>query len=262
MIQLSIQAIFEWFKRKISGGEKKQDRSSDEDIHALLIDTYAESEAGDLTTEIRTIDQIALSCRRMQHAETKGDLIRLLATEVKRFSLRDLEMMYARFEEKTRNLPNQYRDLLLPKVKEQIFPAHHRLLLLARNGAGDEEEAPLQKEAGSYFIMVEAAAREKAKTNDPTFLYLKYLLAGFWIFVMEEPAHPIGTPFPGGQIVDAWEGEYLCPVRDKADGIPFALCPFCPARQSDEPTYPEMREVRKERRRKESLNNYWTNYKG
>lgn len=259
---MGIQAIFEWFKRKISDGEKKHDRLSDEGIHALLIDTYAESDAGDLTTEIRTIDQIALSCRRMQQADTKGELISLLTTEVKRFSLRDLETMYARFEEKTRNLPKHYRDLLLPKVNEQIFSAHHRLLLLARNGAGDEEETPLQKAAEPYFRMVETAVREKAKTNDPTFLYLKYLLAGFTIFVMEEPAHPIGTPFPGGQIVDAWEGEYLCPVRDKADGIPFALCPFCPASQSEEPTYPEMREVRKERRRKESLNNYWINYKG
>lgn len=262
MIQLSIQAIIEWFTRKISGGEKKQDRSSDEAIQTLLIDTYAESEAGDLTTEIRTIDQIALACRRMQQAETKGDLIRLLGTEVKRFSLRDLEMMYTRFEEKTRNLPRQYRNLLLPKVNEQIFSAQHRLLLLARSGAGDEDETTLPKAAVSYFGMIEAAAREKAKTNDPTFLYLKYLLAGFTIFVMEEPAHPVGTPFPGGQIVDEWEGEYLCPVRDRADGVPFALCPFCPARQSDEPTYPEMRAVRKERRRKELLNNYRTNYKG
>jgi len=91
---------------------------------------------------------------------------------------------------------------------------------------------------------------------------VKYLLAGFTIYVLEEPAHPIGTPFPGGQIVDEWEGEYLCPVRDRADGIPFALCPFCPAIQSDEPTYPGMRAVRKERRRKESLHNYRTNYKG
>lgn len=262
MIQLSIQAIIEWFTRKISGGEKKQDRSSDEVIQTLLIDTYAESEAGDLTTEIRTIDQIALACRRMQQAGTKGELIRLLGREVKRFSLRDLEMMYTRFEEKTRNLPRQYRNLLLPKVNEQIFSAQHRLLLLARSGAGDEEEKPLPKAAVSYFGMIEAAAREKAKTNDPTFLYLKYLLAGFTIFVMEEPAHPVGTPFPGGQIVDEWEGEYLCPVRDRADGVPFALCPFCPARQSDEPTYPEMRAVRKERRRKELLNNYRTNYKG
>lgn len=257
-----MQAIFEWLMRKISLGEKKQDRSSDEDIHALLTDTFEESETGDPTTEIRTIDQIMLACRRMQQAETKGDLICLLAEEVKRFSLRDLEMMYTRFEEKTRTLPGQYRNRLLPKVNEQIFSAHHQLLLLAQNRGGDEEEKPLSKGAESYFRMIEAAAKEKAKTNDPTFLYLKYLLAGFTIYVLEEPAHPIGTPFPGGQIVDEWEGEYLCPVRDRADGIPFALCPFCPAIQSDEPTYPGMRAVRKEMRRKESLHNYRTNYKG
>lgn len=259
---MSIRTFFHWLFSWISGEETDRARSPDEEIHSLLIDTFAESASGDSITENRTVDQITLSCRRMQEARTREELIRLLATEVKRYSLRDLQTMYARFEEKTRDLPDHYRSLLLPKVKEQIFSAHHRLLLLVRNGGGDDEEAPLPKSAQSYFRMVEAAAREKAKTKDPTFLYLKYLLAGFTIFVMEEPVHPVGTPFPGGQIIDEWEGTYLCPVRDMADGIPFALCPYCPAKQSEEPTYPEMREHRKEQRKKESLNNYWTNYKG
>ncbi|WP_243670806.1 DUF2115 domain-containing protein [Methanoculleus chikugoensis] len=71
--------------------------------------------------------------------------------------------------------------------------------------------------------------------------------------------HP---PVSRRQIVDEWEGAYLCPVRDKADDVAFALCPpYCPAVQSTEPTFPEMRARRHERRRRESLANYWTNYK-
>jgi uncharacterized protein (UPF0305 family) len=110
--------------------------------------------------------------------------------------------------------------------------------------------------------MVAEACTERAREKDPKYLYLKYLLAGFTMFVLTEPAHPVGTPFPGGQIVDEWEGTYLCPVRDMADDVPYALCPYCPAIQSTEPTYPEMRARRLERRRQECLANYWTNYKG
>ena len=79
------------------------------------------------------------------------------------------------------------------------------------------------------------------------------------MFVLTEPAH---RSAPSRQtIVDEW-GEYLCPVRDMADDVPYALCPYCPAIQSTEPTYPEMRARRLERRRQECLANYWTNYKG
>ncbi|MDO9538418.1 MAG: DUF2115 domain-containing protein [Methanocalculus sp.] len=259
---MSIRSLFQWVISQISGRQKQPDNSRNEEINALLIDTFAEYTSGDLTAgswDVNTIDQ---ACRRMQHAKTKGELVHLLADEMARFDLRYLEQMYARFDEKTRDLPESYRNLLLPKVKEQLFAAHHRLLLLARSGEAEELIEPLSPAVWAFFEMVGIAAREKAKTKDPTFLYLKYLLAGFTIFVMGEPAHPVGTPFPGGQIVDEWDGEYLCPVRDYADEIRFALCPFCPAVQSVEPTYPEMREERRRRRRKESRNNYWMNYKG
>lgn len=194
----------------------------------------------------------------MQQARTRGGLLAVLAEEVARYDLRDLEQMQARFERKVRDLPEDYRDRLLLRVREQIFGAHHRLILLSRSGMDALDEA-LDPAHPAYCAMVADACAEKA---DPRFLYLKYLLAAFTMFVLEEPAHPVGTPFPGGQIVDEWEGAYLCPVRNLADDVPYALCPYCPAVQSAEPTYPEMREIRLERRRRECLANYWTNYKG
>ncbi|MDN7024348.1 DUF2115 domain-containing protein [Methanoculleus sp. FWC-SCC1] len=198
----------------------------------------------------------------MQDVRTKGDLLQLLAREVEECSLRDLELMYAGFEAKVEGLPDEYRTRLLEAVRQQIFSAHHRLLVLSRSGAATAMSDPPAPALPAYCRMVAEACSAKAKEKDPKFLYLKYLLAGFTIFVLEEPAHPVGTPFPGGQIVDEWEGTYLCPVREMADDVSFALCPYCPAVQSTEPTYPEMRARREERRRRECLANYWTNYKG
>lgn len=60
---------------------------------------------------------------------------------------------------------------------------------------------------------------------------LYYLLSCFVIFVLSEPGHPIGTPFPGGFRVELKRGVICCPVREKEDEVPYALCRFCPAEQ-------------------------------
>ena len=67
--------------------------------------------------------------------------------------------------------------------------------------------------------------------------FLKFLLAGFCMFVQELPGHPVGMPFPGGDKVEIIDGTYYCPVREKANDVDAALCPFCPALQTPEIGY-------------------------
>jgi uncharacterized protein (UPF0305 family) len=43
--------------------------------------------------------------------------------------------------------------------------------------------------------------------------FLKFLLAGFCMFVQGFPGHPVGMPFPGGDKVEVIEGVGYCPVR-------------------------------------------------
>jgi Uncharacterized protein conserved in archaea (DUF2115) len=57
------------------------------------------------------------------------------------------------------------------------------------------------------------------------------------MFVLNEPGHAVGTPFPGGDKVEYVEGIYYCPVREKADDVDAALCPYCPALQTPEIGY-------------------------
>jgi uncharacterized protein (UPF0305 family) len=67
--------------------------------------------------------------------------------------------------------------------------------------------------------------------------FLKYLLAGFCMLVLNEPGHPAGTLFPGGDSVQFTHGVYYCPVWEKANDVDAALCPFCPALQTPEMEY-------------------------
>ena len=99
---------------------------------------------------------------------------------------------------------------------------------------------PLAANAGDYWKMVavQCAAGDDEQIR---FRFLKFLLAGFCMFVQELPGHPVGMPFPGGDKVEIIDGIYYCPVREKANDVDAALCPFCPALQTPEIGYSNRR---------------------
>lgn len=208
------------------------------------------------------VSSIEAVCRNLKTCRTKRALLAGIGREVSPFPLSLPEQMYASFSAKVNDLPAAYRDALLPAIHSQIFDAYHDLLRLYRAGEEAVSDKTCREDLDEYLEMVAAACRAKAAQKDPKALWMKYLLACYTMYVAEEPAHPVGTPFPGGQIVDTWDYVYYCPVRDQADDVPFALCPFCPAVQSDEPIYPWSHKIRQKRERQASLQNYWTNYKG
>jgi uncharacterized protein (UPF0305 family) len=53
------------------------------------------------------------------------------------------------------------------------------------------------------------------------------------MFVLDQPGHPIGTPFPGGFTVRQQGDEFYCPIREKEKDIWYSICNFCPAKQDE-----------------------------
>jgi len=117
-------------------------------------------------------------------------------------------------------------------VMEMIFETHHALIAAVRRGNPDVQDEPLPDEFREFCGMVERTCLAGDEREQHLEL-LYFLLAAFNLFVLGRPAHPAGTPFPGGFEVEVRDGEYLCPVREKADDVENALCPYCPAKQSD-----------------------------
>lgn len=68
---------------------------------------------------------------------------------------------------------------------------------------------------------------------DPSFFRIYKIISIYTTFVLEEPVHPVGTPFPGGFEVKYENGEYLCPVKEKQKDNPGAVCGFCIAEQDE-----------------------------
>lgn len=69
---------------------------------------------------------------------------------------------------------------------------------------------------------------------DPAFFKIYKIISIYTTFILGEPVHPVGTPFPGGLTVQ-YDGEnYLCPVKERQKNNRGAVCGFCVAEQDPE----------------------------
>jgi uncharacterized protein (UPF0305 family) len=185
---------------------------------------------------------IQTSCTRLTASATKGELVRNLAFEVGRYSVFDLQVICGRLHHEVDRLPSPYREAVRPFFIEQLFGTHHRLLQMVRSGSFDTLHEPLTDTAlfSEYLRMVPDACfcREIQSDyipewNTPYQGLFYFLMAAFLMFVLDQPGHPVGMPFPGGFRVEDRGGDFYCPVRDKEKEVAHSICNFCPAKQSE-----------------------------
>ncbi len=187
--------------------------------------------------------EISSIAERMESARTKGELGTILAHEVLRYSLFDLQIIGGRLYEEIEKLPSPYRESIRPYFREQLFGKHHLLLAMHRSGKLEQLEAPLRDRErfekfcrmlpGGTFAWNDSSERNPYFRNPKNRLFY-YLIAAFTMFVLDEPGHPVGMPFPGGFSVEQRGNEYYCLIRDKEKEIFYSICNFCPALQSEE----------------------------
>jgi uncharacterized protein (UPF0305 family) len=67
--------------------------------------------------------------------------------------------------------------------------------------------------------------------HDPNFSKIYQIISIYTTFVLEEPIHVVGSEFPGGFKVRFKDKTYYCPVKDKQQDNPNAVCGFCIAQQ-------------------------------
>jgi uncharacterized protein (UPF0305 family) len=182
-----------------------------------------------------TSRQITGECHDLQTLTTRGELGSKIASLVLRHSPADIQQMKRNFGKKVQDLTPEYRDQLTAKIHEHLLGTFQTIRLRNQQGAFGAMKEPVTSLEKSYWDMV--ADQCNTGEGNPRIRFLNYLLAGFCMFVLKEPGHAVGTPFPGGDTVQLIEGVYYCPVRDKAGDVDAALCPFCPARQTPEIGY-------------------------
>lgn len=101
----------------------------------------------------------------------------------------------------------------------------------------------IAKDTNDYAKNIDRKALENAiktlklnhtdKTSEMKNLLIFYIASFYATFLLEEPIHPVGTPFPGSLKVEEKDGKFLCPVRDANIDTPNAVCNICLAEQLD-----------------------------
>jgi uncharacterized protein (UPF0305 family) len=181
---------------------------------------------------------------RLQSARTQGELGTIVAQEIRVYSLFDLQIIGGRLNSDIEKLPSPYREGIRPYFREQLFGKHHQLLSMDRSRAFGRLTGPIRNREifdkfctmlpEGCFVRVDTNERNPYFRNPKNRLFY-YLIAAFTMFVLDEPGHPVGMPFPGGFSVEKRGREYYCLIRDKEKDVFYSICNFCPAKQTEEP---------------------------
>lgn len=175
-------------------------------------------------------------------ALTKGELAKAIAMEISRFSLHELQMISGRIRSEIDKLPPPYRERVRPYFMSQFFEKYNLIMSMQRSGEFDAMKGEVkERETFERFVdmvpsgclMDHGSLGTDFNFNDPLKSLFYYLISCFTMFVLEEPGHPVGIPFPGGFSVEKRGGDYLCPIRDKEEDVLFSICNFCPAKQME-----------------------------
>ena len=181
-------------------------------------------------------EEIAGTCSELGSKKTRGELGQAIAEIVLSYSPRDLQQMRWNFAGKIQEINPQLRKKLEDTITGHLQGTYQALRLMNQQGNFSRMGDLPAKDAGAYWKMV-AAQCSTGDAEKVRLRFLKFLLSGFCMFVQGLPGHPVGMPFPGGDEVQMVDGISYCPVREKANDVDSALCPFCPALQTPEIGY-------------------------
>ena len=180
---------------------------------------------------------------RLSTARTKGELGNLLVHEIQNYTIFDLQIIGGRLNNEIDRLPSPYRERIRPYFREQLFGKHHQLLAMHRSREfarmNDSIRDPdtfrkfCEMLTEGCFSWNDSSERNPYFRNPKNRLFY-YLIAAFSMFVLDEPGHPVGMPFPGGFSVEQRGRDYYCLIRDKEKEIFYSICNFCPAHQTEE----------------------------
>jgi uncharacterized protein (UPF0305 family) len=153
----------------------------------------------------------------------------------------DLQRMSAAIEKEVEKLPSPYKEKIHPYFLEQFFGRYFRVLKMYNEGKLEALKGDIadKKLFGEYCDMLRGLRSDDHTGEglglEPSYGGYYHLISCFFMYVLDEPGHPVGTPFPGGFIVERRGEEYYCPIRDKEKDVPFSICNFCPAKQCEMP---------------------------
>lgn len=183
---------------------------------------------------------IAQSALNMRKILVKGELGEYIADSALTYGMYDLQQISGKIERDLRSLPPPYRIRIRPFMRDWVFSRYHTVVSMHHSGAFHRLSGRITDLTTfqAFCDMIPDGCMIGGDSHDPyppeytpRFHFFMYLMSAFAMFVMDEPGHPVGMPFPGGETVRKQGDVFYCPIREKEEEIFYSICNFCPALQ-------------------------------
>lgn len=160
------------------------------------------------------------------------NLLTVLKKEARLINIQDIMQASAFLIEDSRYVQGSYREEYL---KAYTLAFITRIKEVKEHQTDNNEYLDVEKvqEAITQLLNQENNATGEDGFH-PAFFQIYKIISIYTTFILEEPVHPVGTPFPGGLKVKHYGKKYLCPVKERQKDNPGAVCGFCIAEQDPE----------------------------
>ena len=156
---------------------------------------------------------------------TKEELLLVLKKEAEEVSIADIMAAHAFLVDEGKYVHGSYRD--------EYLKAYVKAFILRLKEIKDNNNNPECTVDGEELKEALELLNEQKKTLESCFSEIYRIASIYTTFILDEPIHVVGTPFPGGFKVKYENGTYLCPVKEKQKDNPGAVCGFCIAKQDN-----------------------------
>ena len=140
-------------------------------------------------------------------------------------SVFDMMAFSSQVIEENKYVQENYRE---DSQKSYIEPFLYRVKDIPQDTSDYSKNIDRQSSDNAITTLKVNHAGETSKNKNLLIFYIASLYA---TFLLEEPIHPVGTPFPGSLKVEQKNGKFYCPVRDANIDTPNAVCNICLAEQ-------------------------------
>ncbi len=169
-----------------------------------------------------------LSCNEI-HRE---NLLSILKTEARLITIQDIMQASYFLIEDAQYIQGTYRE---EYIKAYTIAFITRIKEVKEHQQYVNSSLDLQEVQNAVVLLLDQEKHAGDEDGfDSAFFQIYKIISLYTTFILEEPVHPVGTPFPGGLKVQ-YDGEkFLCPVKERQKDNPGAVCGFCIAQQDPE----------------------------
>lgn len=166
-----------------------------------------------------------LSCDKLSRAE----LLDVLKGEAKSISIHQIMQASSFMIKDSKYVQTGYREEFIEAYTKGFII---RIREVKECKLDDHEKLELKDVKEAIELLLKQEENRRGNDDfDPSFFQIYKIISLYTTFIIDEPIHPVGTPFPGGFEVKLDGKTYLCPVKEGQKDNPGAVCGFCIAEQ-------------------------------